>query len=409
MNKLYCFLTCFCVLGLMASCGSDEYGNDDMQGEKFLLELSVSSRNAETGQTDIKEREIKSIYAYAFDDNYPTSPDYMFDTGVKGGESGTYQLNMPIHDRGKKRFYLFVNPPANIKEVLVPKCPEERLKSLLIYQNTPMADVYDTGLPMSNCFEAYVDGVSNDSHNDGTADEVFLYPDMLKKTNRIVEIPVFRSLGKITVQAYVKGEYDMTGKGAQTSAVALKIVMLKIFNFNADGSALPLWETNGDRCEYWELAGNTTIDNYVWNKDLKLDLKAMSKNETMIINDISEVEIKNDKALSSSDRENPDYVTHFYLCQNSYGNKASSPDEQEGVTDDDGNRTTKMIVALSDGRVSEIALPYLRRNDNLILRLAINSFKIEVDFDIWKESVVTPEWDEEIHQNPIKIRKYEVL
>lgn len=404
MNRIYLFLSCLFFQILMMACHKDEIVTEKVS--KFSLELSVSSRNGDKGaeQDDINERKINKIYVFAFDDNYPTEPDYKADTKVKGSQDGTYQLKMSVRDIGKKRFYLFVNPPTSIENVLTDKDnrpTEGRLKSLTIDMNKPTKN-NSAGLPMSNCFEAYVDGLSNDNHTNSKADEVFLFPDKLRKNNKIVEIPVFRSLGKITVKAYLKdGGGQVIRDGKQTAAMP-SITNLAIFNFNANGSALPIWNLVVNQQNYWMPGGATSNDNYVWNTDLKLDLKAMSEKEVLIVNDITPLENINTKPISSSDRENPDYITHFYLCQNSFGKKIDSTNEQDGVEDVDGNRTTKMIVTLSDGRVSAIPLPYLRRNDNLQVRLAINKFKIDAEFLLWKQSLVTPDWDEQISPSPIK-------
>ncbi len=403
MNRVFLILSCLLVHSLISSCSKEDAEQNDIESKRYSLELSVSSRGgeAETGLDDIKERSINSIYVFAYDDNYITSPDYMKDAKVKDGDNGTYQLKMPMRDKGKKRFYIFINPTENIKQVLDdPKSTEDRLKSLTIDMNKPLNGPSLTNMPMSNCFEAYVDGMSNDNHTNSKADEVFLYPDLLRKDNKITEIPVFRSLGKITVQAYLKKGNNRMDYVGQALTNQLSIKELSIFNFNADGSALPIWELNHNELNYWVLSGNASNDNYEWNKNLKLDLTTMSKREELIVNNITSLNIDNKNPISSSDRNNPDKITHFYLCQNSFGEKILDT-EQEGVKDVDGNRTTKMIVALNDGRVSEIPLPYLRRNDNLKVRLAINEFKIDADFEIWKQSTVTPDWSEEISPNPI--------
>lgn len=396
MNKSMLFLSFVMTQLLMMACSENINYTDHFAGRAFSLELAVTSSITEVGnEHEGKERQIKSVFVYAFDDKYLNAPDFMADTNVKGGETGVYQLKMPMRDRGMKRFYFFVNPPENIQKELVPKCPEERLKSLSIYQNTPLDAVYTKGMPMSNSFEAYVDGHSNDSHTNGKADEVFLYPNKQKEPNKITEIPVFRSLGKITVLAFIKGESNQGGKANMQNKLAIE--KIKIFNFNADGSALPIWDMSNSGNGYWA----STSTGYTWNKDLKLDLNAMAKKEVMIINTILDVRVANSSPISSANRDNPDYITHCYLCQNSYGEKIPQGDDtQEGVEDVAGNRTSKMIIELNDGRVSEINLPYLRRNDNLKIRLAVNNFKIDADFALWEKSDVTPEWGEEISPNP---------
>lgn len=403
MNKISLFLSSLLLQGAMLSCsnsGADE--PEFTERQRFSLELSVTAGNAEVGNdTETKERKINSIYVYAFDDLFPTAPNFMKDLSVKDGQSGIYHLKMEIRNKVKKRFYFFVNPPASIRKELIPNCPEERLKSLTIDQKSPLMETGN--MPMSNYFEAYVDGYSTDHHNGDQSDEVFLYPEApgtTEKNHKISEIPVFRSLGKITVQAYLKGGYVPVENDEKITEKSLSISKLEIFNFNTDGSALPLWTSNGNTTNFWVQQQQDANYYYIWNKNLNLDLLKMSVKEVMVENKTANIQIKRTTPVSSTDRDNPDYITHYYLCQNSFGERISES-EQEGVKDEVGNRITKMIVTLNDGRVGEVSLPYLRRNDNLRIRLAINEFKIDAEFEVWKESIVTPDWNEEISPNPI--------
>lgn len=402
MNKTGLFLSCLLLKGMMLSCSTYEEEPQNMERQGFTLELSVTSGIADVAnETEIKEREIKSIYVYAFDDMFPAVPDFMKDVKVKDGQSGIYHLKMQIRNKVKKRFYFFVNPPASVRKELVSNCSEERLKSLSIDHKAPMTDI--NSMPMSNYFEAYVDGYSNDHHNGDLSDEVFLYPEapeQSEKDCKITEIPVFRSLGKITVQAYMKGENNLAENDGRALSAPLKITKLEIFNFNTNGNALPLWISNGKTPVFWVHSQQAVNSPFIWNKDLKLDLQKMAEKEEMVENHTFKIQIQRQEPITSYNREFPDYITHCYLCQNSFGEKISDS-EQDGVKDVDRNRTTRMIVTLSDGRVGEISLPYLRRNDNLKVRIAVNKYKIDADFEIWKESTVTPDWNEEISPNPI--------
>lgn len=400
MNKTGLFLSCLMLIGVMLSCSTNLDEPQNMESEGFTLELSVTSGTSEVAnETEIKERGINSIYVYAFDDMFPDMPDFMKDVRVKDGQSGIYHLKMQIRNKVKKRFYFFVNPPASVRRELVSSCSEERLKSLSIDLKAPMTDI--NSIPMSNYFEAYVDGYSTDHHSGDRSDEVFLYPDVPKQAeidNKITEIPVFRSLGKITVQAYLKVDDVPAEKDGRIPTEPLKITELAIFNFNTDGNVLPIWKSNGNVPVFWVHSQQAVNSPFIWNKDLKLDLQKMSEKEIMVENRTFNIQIKRQDPIASYDKESPDYITHCYLCQNSFGEKISAS-EQEGVKDVDGNRTTNMIVTLSDGRVGEIPLPYLRRNDNLKVRIAVNKYKIDADFEIWKEATVTPDWNEEILNN----------
>jgi hypothetical protein len=56
-----------------------------------------------------------------------------------------------------------------------------------------------------------------------------------------------------------------------------------------------------------------------------------------------------------------------------------------------------MVVYLSDGRISEVELPYLKRNDHLNIRLAITANTLQVEFQKWNQSDVLPDWDDGVH------------
>ena len=129
-----------------------------------------------------------------------------------------------------------------------------------------------------------------------------------------------------------------------------------------------------------------------WNSDKKLDLTEMGKKEELLItNTVSVLPVAVEVDATNKESANP--VTSFYLCQNSYGD-AIDVNEQEGLEDTEGNRATRLVVGLSDGRSSEKTLPYLRRNDHLTIYLKVSAYAINFDFKVWNLVTVTPDWKE---------------
>lgn len=373
-------------LFMLVSCSHEADGGETAVPEDgYSIDLMVSSRG-DGAQTD-DEKHIHSVYVYAYDDNYLSSPDYHFDRQVNSANQGVYPFRMKIHDVGQKRFYVIVNPPKYIVSELKPKVREDFLKSLSLYMYNPAFRIDDipqsidgvskntrpTGFPMGNMFEAYV-GQLHENHRDVY---LFAQKDALDPSP-IRDIPLFRSLGKITVLARLNSNY---------SGRTVAVDQIELFNYTGDGYLLPYW----DNAEpYWSLRNNLMV----WNPDLRLDLETMAGHETKTLTTPykllrAPVEIQSKQMVSTP-------ITKFYLCQNSFGRKANALDRQEGLPDVMGNRESRMMVYLNDGRVSEVILPFLRRNDNLRVTLAISEFGLNVEFEKWNTSDVNPDWDEVI-------------
>lgn len=329
-------------------------------------------------------------------------PIIMPSTFINGGAgvAGDYNISMDIYDEGTKRFYLIANPPAYVVTQLIPSCSEERLKALTVQMQKPiyrmselpqntdgLTEPGDRGFPMGNVVTARAV-----IPRDGTSRQMTLFPAVDGETVSalpVQSIPLIRTLGKIKVSAYLR----------DGNTVPVTVTDLKIFNFTGNGSFLPVWDA--ETAEWVDDSGRA-----VWNSNKKLNLSAHSLFETKLQttatsvfgSDLTAGDSHPGYVNDSYTKDNPKEVTSFYLCQNSYGKKANA-DVQEGMVDEVGNRTTCLVVTLSDGRHSEIRLPYLRRNDRLTMRLGISKYAIRFEFQLWNLSSVDPDWSEEV--NPV--------
>lgn len=391
--ELRIILCCFVCILFLFSCQSENGGwsNSDLPSEPFeedlpphSIQFSVFSRAAQyTSQLAGEEIRIRELYIYAFDDAH-NRPDFYCNQFINNGQGtvDNYRVVMGISGTGKKRFYLIANPPEYIRKQLTAECKEGLLKSMQITLHSPIFSMAElpqepdgvskpknTGFPMSCCMTAFV--------NRGDArDKLYLSAVDADNHHPIQKIPLFRSLGKVSVVAYVKDNVHTE---------PLSVNQLSLFNYTRDGLFIPRWQSEE---ECWNLADGS------WNSRLQMNLIAMSEYERQV--GVDPVMLMNQPLVippECNSTANVLPLTSFYVCQNSYGMKMNG-EMQEGMPDVQGNRTTKLTVVLSDGRISEIALPYLRRNDHLTVRLGITRNVIKVDFLKWKTSTVSPEWDD---------------
>lgn len=396
MSKYYSYLLALLLLPACTSCKRGKF--PAQQGEPLRFTFAVTART-EAGAAADEEQLIRSLYVYVFGTD--GSSDRYVQTALNGGagQAGEYTVReMEVYSEGEKRIYAIANPPAYIASQLTADCNESRLRGLLVAMQSPVATVSrlpqnadgvsdpgDTGFPMGNAVVAYVE-------KNGAAG----YPrQVILKTAAgglpIESIPLFRSFGKVSVQAYLKD--------GNTEPVTVTDV--KIYNYTADGLMLPVWQAGEpDWMEAADASGTRRIA--VWNPAKRLDLNALAEKETKLVTTATSV-FSSEAADGTSGRvpatsdspQNAVTITSFYLCQNSYGAKVPA-DRQEGLADAVGNRTTRMLVSLSDGRSTEIVLPYLRRNDHLTVRLGITQYAILFQFSVWNLMTVTPDWSDEV-------------
>ncbi len=361
---------------------SDE-GTEEVVPETTGYELSfdVATRAGE----DNEEVLFRSLYIYAYDAADGTA-DFYRETDVN--EASRHSIRMEIQKEGAKRFYVIANPPAYVASQLTETCSEANLQNLVIAMQGvayTMSDLPqnadgvgdtggDTGFPMANRMTAYarITDVANRRMALSPTDA---------DTRIITQLPVIRCLGKISVKAY----------RADSEVATLSVNTLSIYRFVGNGFFMPVWEEDGK--PEWKNSTSAGSSYAEWNTGRKLDLTALGeKEEVLITNTVSVLPAVVAVGATGKDAATP--VTSFYLCQNSYG-EAIDGGEQPGLVDTMGNRTTRLVVGLSDGRSTELLLPYLRRNDHLTIYLKISAHAIQFEFKKWNLVDVTPDWNEE--------------
>lgn len=382
-----------CVWAMLAffACSAPDMPGDGRPGESYLT-LRVSAGNTEDPvAVPAGENVIHSIYVYAFDDAYPSPiPDYYSDENV-GANDGIHAFRMKVYDKGVKRFYVFVNPPAYVREKLVYNAVEAELKALEVYSSCPLYNIADLqqsvegdaeqeivaqkGFPMGNVFEAKV------AFDPANPKRLRLYPVSAvpsPATELKDRIPLFRAMGKITVKAKM-------AKGEDGNQIHIR--KMALFNYTMNGVFLPVWE---DLADCWLDGG--------WNPYLLLDLQTLAGYEKYVEVDPFDLLGPQGEVIDS---EVPRILSTFYLCQNSYGPDSGISGTWNGLEDPVGNRISKMALWLGDGREVEVSLPFLCRNDHLTVNLTVSRNGMNIVFEKWKELEVNPDWSDEIVPGPV--------
>lgn len=379
--RTFLYIATLICTATLPSCSDENMTEQTPESRNYELSFDVATR-ATDSETD-EEVEFCSLYIYAYDDASGTV-DFYEKTGINR-EKNKYAIQMSIQKEGKKRFYVIANPPSYIANQLTATSSEAKLQSLMIAMQGiayNMSDLPqnadgvsdtggDTGFPMANRMTAYA------RLTDAANRRMTLHTEQTDGL-MITTLPVIRCLGKISVKAYL-------GNGNTTP---VKINNLSIHRFAGDGYFLPVWEEGSNDWKSMP-SGSAYAE---WNSDKKLDLTEMGKKEELLItNTVSVLPVAVEVDATNKKSANP--VTSFYLCQNSYGDVIDA-NEQEGLEDTEGNRATRLVVGLSDGRSSENTLPYLRRNDHLTIYLKVSAYAINFDFKVWNLVTVTPDWEE---------------
>lgn len=379
--RTFLYIATLICTATLPACSDENMTEQTPESRNYELSFDVATR-ATDSETD-EEVEFRSLYIYAYDDANGTV-DFYKEIGINR-KKNKYAIRMSIQKEGKKRFYVIANPPSYIANQLTATSSEANLQSLMIAMQGiayKMSDLPqnadgvsdtggDTGFPMANRMTAYA------RLTDAANRRMTLHTEQTDGL-MITTLPVIRCLGKISVKAYLD-------KGNTTP---VKINNLSIYRFAGDGYFLPVWKEDiGD----WKSMSSGSA--YAkWNSDKRLNLTEMGKKEEhLITNTVSVLPVAVEVGVSGKEAAVP--ITSFYLCQNSYG-EAIDVDEQAGLEDTEGNRATRLVVGLSDGRSSEKTLPYLRRNDHLTIYLKVSAYAINFDFKVWNLVTVTPDWKE---------------
>lgn len=380
--RTFLYIATLICTATLPSCSDENMTEQTPESRNYELSFDVATR-ATDSETD-EEVEFRSLYIYAYDDASGTV-DFYEKTGIYR-KKNKYAIQMSIQKEGKKRFYVIANPPSYIANQLTATSSEANLQSLMIAMQGiayNMSDLPqnadgvsdtggDTGFPMANRMTAYA------RLTDAANRRMTLHTEQTDGL-MITTLPVIRCLGKISVKAYL-------GNGNTTP---VKINNLSIYRFAGDGYFLPVWEEDSN--DWKPISSNPAYAE--WNSDKKLNLTEMGKKEEHLITNTVSV-LPGAVEVDATEVESAKSVTSFYLCQNSYGEAIKDTNEQAGLEDTEGNRATRLVVGLSDGRSSEKTLPYLRRNDHLTIYLKVSAYAINFDFKVWNLVTVTPDWKE---------------
>ena len=380
--RTFLYIATLICTATLPSCSDENMTEQTPESRNYELSFDVATR-ATDSETD-EEVEFRSLYIYAYDDADGTV-DFYKETGIDK-KKNKYAIRMSIQKEGKKRFYVIANPPLYIANQLTATSSEANLQSLMIAMQGIAYDMSD--LPQN------ADGVSDKEGDTGfpMANRMTAYARLTDAANRrmtlhteqtdglmITTLPVIRCLGKISVKAYLDND----------NTTPVKINNLSIYRFAGDGYFLPVWEEGSN--DWKSISSNPSYAE--WNSDKKLNLTEMGKKEEHLITNTVSV-LLGAVEVDATKKGSAKSVTSFYLCQNSYGEAIKDKNEQAGLEDTEGNRATRLVVGLSDGRSSEKTLPYLRRNDHLTIYLKVSAYAINFDFKVWNLVTVTPDWEE---------------
>lgn len=380
--RTFLYIATLICTATLPSCSDENMTEQTPESRNYELSFDVATR-ATDSETD-EEVEFRSLYIYAYDDADGTV-DFYKETGIDK-KKNKYAIRMSIQKEGKKRFYVIANPPLYIANQLTATSSEANLQSLMIAMQGIAYDMSD--LPQN------ADGVSDKEGDTGfpMANRMTAYARLTDAANRrmtlhteqtdglmITTLPVIRCLGKISVKAYLDND----------NTTPVKINNLSIYRFAGDGYFLPVWEEGSN--DWKSISSNPAYAE--WNSDKKLNLTEMGKKEEHLITNTVSV-LLGAVEVDATKKGSAKSVTSFYLCQNSYGEAIKDKNEQAGLEDTEGNRATRLVVGLSDGRSSEKTLPYLRRNDHLTIYLKVSAYAINFDFKVWNLVTVTPDWEE---------------
>lgn len=380
--RTFLYIATLICTATLPSCSDENMTEQTPESRNYELSFDVATRATDSG-TD-EEVEFRSLYIYAYDDANSTV-DFYKETGIHK-EKYKYAIRMSIQKEGKKRFYVIANPPSYIANQLTATSSEANLQSLMIAMQGiayKMSDLPqnadgvsdtggDTGFPMANRMTAYA------RLTDAANRRMTLHTEQTDGL-MITTLPVIRCLGKISVKAYLDNG----------NTTPVKINNLSIYRFAGDGYFLPVWEEGSN--DWKSISSNPAYAE--WNSDKRLNLTEMGKKEEHLITNTVSV-LPGAVEVDATKKGSAQSVTSFYLCQNSYGEAIKDKNEQAGLEDTEGNRATRLVVGLSDGRSSENTLPYLRRNDHLTIYLKVSAYAINFDFKVWNLVTVTPDWEE---------------
>lgn len=349
-------------------------GKDDPNDGKVMLAMTVRTTPLSvSGDTDAgseEERAIRSLYVFVFNigtSQYCEAKKFSVYDMVESTD-GKYIFKMEVTP-GYKRFYLLANPGIDLRSNLASYTQAE-LQDLKTMKLNDHEDNYSdgrvedglkqdqimkalkdgTGIPMSMSVTGQIT-LNKTGSESGTATQGNLLLDDGSDTFSLI-----RAVAKVHLICRLKGELANNNSSLET---------FEIQQANRQSFLFPKYVvTDGkwaiDFPSMAEAAVLTRTVGYVYGKQ-----------ESFLV-----------------DWQEFDRGTH-YLYENYFGPTLPG-DTKEGLIDE--TKYSRIHVVLSDGRNKTFALPYLKRNDYLTVRVNISASDIICDIKPWEREDIYPDY-----------------
>ena len=350
-------------------------GKDDSDDGKVMLAMTVRATPLSvSGDTDAgseEERAIRSLYVFVFNigaSQYCEAERFsVYD--MAEGTDGKYTFKMEVTP-GYKRFYLVANPGIGLRSNLASYTQAELqdLRTMVLNdheddysdgdvenglkQDQIMTALKDgTGIPMSMSVTGWIT-LNKTGSGSETATQGNLLLDDGTDTFSLI-----RAVAKVRLICRVKSELPSSTFVLET---------FEIQQANKQSFLFPKYAvTNGkwvvDFPSMTEAAVLTRTVGYVYGKQ---------------------------ENHSGYEWQEFDRGTH-YLYENYFGPTLPG-DTKEGLIDE--TKYSRIHVVLNDGRDRTFALPYLKRNDYLTVRINMSASDIICDIQPWEKDDIYPDY-----------------
>lgn len=365
---------------LLAACSHEvligqKDGKDDPDDGKVVLAMTVRATPLSvSGDTDAgseEERAIHSLYVFVF--NIGTSQyceaERFSVYDMAEGTDGKYTFKMEVTP-GYKRFYLVANPGIDLRTNLASYTQAElqdlrtmelndhhdnRTSGTLadgLQQDQIMTALKDgRGIPMSMSVTGWITLNNTKAGSEGTAQGNLVLDDGSDTFNLI------RAVAKVRLICRVKDELPSNNFQLET---------FEILQANRRTFLFPKYAVENDK----------------WTIDFPSMTEAADLRRT--------VGYVYGKQENHSGQEwlEFDRGTH-YLYENYFGPTLPG-DTREGLIDE--TKYSHIHVVLDDGRDRTFALPYLKRNDYLTVRINMSASDIICDIKPWEKEDIYPDY-----------------
>lgn len=384
-NRLLRFLPAG-VICVLLSCsneipvdGEDNHGSLVPEG-KVLLTMAVraatpsDSDDASLGTE--AERTINSLYVFVFNigsSQYCEAKKFGF-YDMERKEDGSYTFSMQVTP-GNKRFYLVANPRNSFRDDLTSYTQVElqEMKTMRLddhqdnwAQYLPFVSGHlpdqieqalntEKGIPMSMSVTGRIELDKNG------VQEQHGYPGTLTLDDGSASFNLLRVVAKIKLicraQSYLSGNN-------------FSLETLEIIQSNRDAFLFPKYEVQGGK---WMVDFPSMMEGCVLNRKVGFEYGKQGG--------------YNDGRWEEFDRG-----THYFY-ENYFG-PTLSDDKLQGLVDD--TKYSQIHVVCDDGRDKLFPLPYLKRNDFLVVTISISPSTIFCDVTPWEEESIYPDYNDEI-------------